>query len=43
MNGNAQLQLLTDLDGDGLSVTVQVRALRHHMQRIEQLSHGVWS
>jgi hypothetical protein len=40
MYGNAQLQVLPDPDGDGLAVAVQVCALRHHMQRIEQLSHA---
>jgi hypothetical protein len=39
MNGNAQLQLLPYLDGNGLSVAVQVCTLSHHMQRVEQLSH----
>jgi hypothetical protein len=40
MYGNAQLQFLPDLDGNGLSIAVQVGALSHHMQCIKQLSHG---
>ena len=40
MNRHAQLQLLPELDGNGLAVAVQVGTLRHNVQRIEQLSHG---
>ena len=39
MYWNAQLQVLPDLDGDGFPVAVQIGALSHYMQRIEQLSH----
>jgi hypothetical protein len=40
MHGNSQLQLPVHLDRDGLAIAVQVSALRHDMQRVEQLSHG---
>jgi hypothetical protein len=40
MHWNAQLQFPLDLDCDGLAIAVQVSALRHDMQRVEQLSHG---
>jgi len=39
MHWNAQLQLIANLDRNRLTVAVQVRALGHHMQCVEQLSH----
>jgi hypothetical protein len=39
MDGNTQLQLVTNLDRDCFAIAVQVRALSHYVQGIEQLSH----
>jgi hypothetical protein len=39
MHGNAQLQFVANLDRDRLAVALQISPLRHHVQRVEKLSH----